>query len=47
VTLTISEENLRLAKRLAAERGVSLSKFLSEQLETLVARDQRYEEDWP
>jgi hypothetical protein len=44
VTLTMSEANLRLAKRHAVERGVSLSKFLSEYLETLVARDQRYEE---
>lgn len=43
VTLTISEETLRQAKHLAVERGVSLSKFLSDHLETLVARDQRYE----
>jgi hypothetical protein len=44
VTLTISEETLRLAKHLAVERGVSLSKFLSDHLESLVVRDQRYEE---
>jgi len=44
VTLTISEETLRRAKHLAVERGVSLSKFLSEHLETFVARDQRYED---
>jgi hypothetical protein len=44
VTLTVSEETLRKAKHLAIERGISLSKFLSEHLETLVARDEKYEE---
>jgi len=43
VTLTISEETLRQAKHLAVEKGVSLSKFLSDHLEEIVARDQRYE----
>jgi len=44
VTLTVSEDILRLARHLAVERGVSLSKFLSDHLESIVARDQRYEE---
>jgi hypothetical protein len=44
VTLTISEETLRKAKHLAIESGVSLSKFLSDHLEALVARDEKYEE---
>lgn len=44
VTLTISEETLRKAKHLAIEHGVSLSRFLSNHLETLVERDQKYED---
>jgi hypothetical protein len=44
VTLTIPEETLRKARHLAIERGVSLSRFLSDHLEALVARDQKYEE---
>ena len=44
MTLTISEETLRKAKRLAIERGISLSKFLSEHLESIVERDEKYEQ---
>ena len=35
LTLTISEEVFRRARHFAVERGVSLSKLLSEQLESL------------
>lgn len=43
VTLTISEEVFRRARHLAVERGVSLSKLLSEELESLAVRDEQYE----
>lgn len=43
VTLTISEEIFRRARHLAVERGVSLSKLLSDELESLVVRDEQYE----
>jgi hypothetical protein len=43
VTLTISAEVFRRARHLAVERGVSLSKLLSDELESLVVRDEQYE----
>ena len=44
VTLTLSEEALRRARHLAVEKGVSLSKLLSESLEDVVLRNDRYDE---
>jgi len=43
VTLTLSEDALRRARHLAVERGVSLSKLLSDSLEDVVLRGDRYE----
>jgi len=43
VTLTLSAEIVRRARHLAVERGVSLSKLLSDELETLVVKDEQYE----
>ena len=43
VTLTLSAEIVRRARHLAVERGVSLSKLLSSELENLVVRDEQYE----
>ncbi len=44
VTLTVSEDALRRARHLAVEKGVSLSKLLSESLEQVVLRNDRYDE---
>jgi len=44
VTLTLSEDALRRARHLAVEKGVSLSKLLSESLEDVVLRNDRYDE---
>lgn len=43
VTLRVDSDLAREAKVLAARRGTSLSRLLSEQLEELVRRDRRYE----
>lgn len=42
VTLTLPEETIRLARHLAVEKGVSLSRLLSEYLEEVVVRSDRY-----
>lgn len=44
VTLSLPEETLRLARHLAVEKGVSLSRLLSDYLEEVVLRDERYHE---
>jgi len=43
VTLTLSEDALRRARHLAVEKGVSLSRLLSDSLEDVVLRGDRYE----
>ncbi|HZA29588.1 MAG TPA: DUF6364 family protein [Gammaproteobacteria bacterium] len=43
ITLKIDSELAREARVLAAKRGTSLSRLVSEQLEQLVERDQSYE----
>lgn len=43
VTLSLDRDLLREARVLAARRGTSVSRFLSEQLEFLVRRDMAYE----
>ena len=43
VTLRVETELLRQARVLAAQRGTSLSRMLSEQLEELVGREAAYE----
>jgi cytosine/adenosine deaminase-related metal-dependent hydrolase len=43
VTLSISEETLRMAKHLAVEKGTSLSRLLSEHLEEIVRTQDRFE----
>lgn len=43
VTLTLSEDALRRARHLAVEKGVSLSKLLSDSLEEVVLRNDRYD----
>jgi len=43
VTLNLSEATLRTAAALAARKGVSLNAFLAQQLEELVAANDRYE----
>lgn len=44
VTLAISEETLLRARHIAVEKGVSLSRLLSEYLEEIVGRSERYTE---
>lgn len=43
VTLSLPEETLRKAKILAAERQTSLSALLTETIEEIVAKSDRYE----
>ena len=43
VTLTLPEETIRRARHLAVERGLSLSRLLSEYMEEMVLREERYE----
>ena len=43
LTIRISSETVRKAKILAARRSTSISRLLSEQLETLVADEEAYE----
>lgn len=42
VTLRVDSDLAREAKVLAAQRGTSLSRLLSEQLEEIVRRDRQY-----
>ena len=42
VTLTLSDDALRQARHLAAEKGISLSQLLSESLEQVVSQSRRY-----
>jgi len=44
VTLSLPHDLFLKARRLAAERGVSLSKLLASNLEELVEREPKYEE---
>jgi hypothetical protein len=44
VTLAIDEETLRRARHIAVEKGVSLSRLLSEYLHEIVGRSERYAE---
>lgn len=43
VTLALSKETLRRLKVLAAERGTSISRMLTEHLEELLNRDDEYD----
>lgn len=43
ITIAVEQELLRKARVLAAERGTSVSKLLSEELERLVGQSDRYE----
>jgi len=43
VTLTLPADVVRRARHLAVERGVSLSKLLSDELENLVVKNEEYE----
>jgi len=43
VTLSIESDLLREAKVLAAQRGTSVSRMLSEELERLVCQDRAYD----
>lgn len=43
VTLSLPADVVRRARRLAAKRGVSLSKLLSDKLESLVVENEQYE----
>ena len=43
VTLTLSVDIVRRARHLAVERGVSLSKLLSDELESLVVKSEEYD----
>ncbi len=43
ITLSLEEDMIKEAKVLAARRGLSVSRMLSEQLEELVRRDREYD----
>ncbi len=42
VTITLSEEALRRAPKLAEEKGISLSQLLSESLEDIALQEESY-----
>jgi hypothetical protein len=42
ITLAIDQQLLRRARALAAQRGVSISRLLADELRTLVAQDAAY-----
>jgi len=42
ITLAIDQQLLRRARALAAQRGVSISRMLADELRTLVAQDAAY-----
>lgn len=42
VTISLSEETIRLARHIAVERGTSLSGLVAEYIDEIVARDERY-----
>lgn len=43
VTVQLNEETIRLAKQLAAERGISVGDLVAEQIRALVRRARDYE----
>jgi post-segregation antitoxin (ccd killing protein) len=43
ITITLDKETIRKAKVLAADRGSSVSRVLSEELERLVGEQDRYQ----
>ena len=43
ITIAVEQELLRKARVLAAERGTSVSKLLSDELERLVGQSERYQ----
>ena len=44
LTVSLSKDTLQKAKVLAARRSTSISKFLAEQIESLVGEDEAYEQ---
>ena len=44
ITLSLSKDLLKQAKHLAVEKGTSLSKLLSDYLEQLVLKEDRYQQ---